>query len=168
MNPAPQHPAALSDDALIAQCDVRRQRRSGPGGQHRNKVETAVVLEHRPSGVRAEASERRSQSRNRDVALRRLRLKLALAVRREWHAPSAVWNARCHTGRLAVNPEHADFPALLAEALDAFFAAEGDVSAASERLGCTASQFVKLLRKEPPALALINEQRRARGLRPLS
>ena len=36
------HPAALPFDALLKECEVRRLRRSGPGGQHRNKVETAV------------------------------------------------------------------------------------------------------------------------------
>lgn len=52
-------------------------RASGPGGQHRNKVATAVRLTHLPSGVTVSASERRSQARNREVALRRLQAALA-------------------------------------------------------------------------------------------
>ena len=58
---------------MIAECNVRRLRRSGPGGQHRNKVETAVSLHHLPTGVSAEASERRSQAQNHAMALFRLR-----------------------------------------------------------------------------------------------
>src|SRR5580698_10521841 len=119
------HPAALDPDALSAECEFRATRRSGPGGQNRNKVETAVVLTHRPSGIRAEASQRRTQGENRRAALARLRVELALAIRRpieradgEPFAPSALWRSRCTSGRIAVNPEHADFPALLAEALD--------------------------------------------------
>ena len=69
------HPACLPIDELLAQCDVRHERRSGPGGQHRNKVATAVVLTHRPTGVRAEANERRSQAENHAEAVRRLRLR---------------------------------------------------------------------------------------------
>ena len=58
------HPAALSPEELLHQCRARRTRRSGPGGQHRNKVETAGVLTHAPTGVQAEANERRSQAEN--------------------------------------------------------------------------------------------------------
>ena len=76
-----QHPVELSDAALLAGCEVRRLRRSGPGGQNRNKVETAVQLVHLDTGLVAEANERRSQAENRKTALRRLRLQLALTVR---------------------------------------------------------------------------------------
>ena len=54
------HPARLPIDELLADCEERRLRRGGPGGQHRNKVETAVELTHRPTSVAAEANERRS------------------------------------------------------------------------------------------------------------
>src|SRR5205823_6129376 len=54
----PRHPAAMDPEALAAECAFRATRRSGPGGQNRNKVETAVILTHRPTGIRAEASER--------------------------------------------------------------------------------------------------------------
>jgi len=69
--------ADLDDDALLAQCEVEFVKGSGPGGQHRNKTETAVRLIHRPTGIRAQASERRSQGQNLGVALERLRALLA-------------------------------------------------------------------------------------------
>jgi len=47
-------------------------RASGPGGQHRNKVESGVRLFHPPSGVTVTATEGRSQWRNREVAMERL------------------------------------------------------------------------------------------------
>src|SRR5262245_50472809 len=156
------HPAETSERELLAECAVTRTRRSGPGGQHRNKVETAVILEHRPTGVLAEASERRSQEENRQRALFRLRLNLALAVRTsrsEGDWPSALWRSRCRSGRIAVNPEHDDFPALLAEALDVVAAQQFDVRAAGARLGCTPSQLLRLLKDEPRALAAVNQER---------
>jgi protein subunit release factor B len=74
----------LPDDALLAQCEVQAHRASGPGGQHRNKAETAVRLVHLPSGVRAEGKDERSRTQNLRIALGRLREKLA---RRAYRPP---------------------------------------------------------------------------------
>ena len=170
MDPFRAHPAALDPERLLADCDVTRTRRSGPGGQNRNKVETAVVLVHRPSGLVVEAGERRSQAENARNALFRLRLALAVAVRLPIGpdaAPSPLWRARCRDGRIAVNPRHDDFPALLAEALDVLWARGMDVRAAAEVLGCSASQLTRLLKDEPRALRLVNERRAQDGRRPL-
>src|SRR5262245_57085651 len=124
------HPAALPAERLVAECDLQRTRRSGPGGQHRNKVETAIVIVHRPTGISAEANERRSQFENRKAALFRLRLRLALEIRRGTtppHQPSALWLSRCQKRQISVNPRHDDFPALLAEALDVLVACDHDL-----------------------------------------
>jgi protein subunit release factor B len=66
----------LDDEALLAQCEVQAHRASGPGGQHRNKAETAVRLVHRPTGVTVEGKDERSRSQNLRIALARLREKL--------------------------------------------------------------------------------------------
>ena len=47
-------------------------RSSGPGGQHVNKVSTAATLKHVPTGLAVTASDSRSQSMNRLLALDRL------------------------------------------------------------------------------------------------
>ena len=80
--PAATEYLALSDDALLHQCEVKVHRSSGPGGQHRNKVSTAIRLYHRPSGITAQGCDSRSQRQNKLTALRRLRLKIACQVRR--------------------------------------------------------------------------------------
>jgi hypothetical protein len=120
--------------------------------------------------VKAEANERRSQAENRSVALRRLRLNLALEIRHSRASddtPSALWQSRCRGGRIELSASHEHFPALLAEALDVLSACDADVQAAAATLGCTGSQLVKLLKKEPRTMALLNCWRRERGLRPL-
>ena len=74
------HPSCKPTAELLTQCDLRTQRRSGPGGQHHNKY-SGVFLVHRETEWFPEATERRSQADNRRVALNRLRLKLAIEVR---------------------------------------------------------------------------------------
>lgn len=161
------HPAELPPERLLRDCSERRLRRSGPGGQNRNKVETAVVLRHEPTGIEAEANERRSQAENRQAALSRLRLRLAVefrTVRSPDSVPSELWRSRCRAGQVSVNPNHADFPAILAEALDVLAMCDFDHAAAARALGCTGSQLVKLLKDERPAFERLNRERVARGM----
>jgi len=58
-------------------------RSSGPGGQHVNKVSTAVTLSHPPTGVSVTVQDSRSQARNRALARERLADALEEAFRRE-------------------------------------------------------------------------------------
>ena len=57
---------------LLKECDVETFRGSGPGGQHRNKTESAVRMTHRPTGIVRVASDERSQLINRRIALERI------------------------------------------------------------------------------------------------
>ena len=164
------HPAARPPEQILAECEQTFLRRSGPGGQNRNKVETAVLLKHRPTGLSAEANERRSQSENKEEALLRLRWRMALEVRGdvpEGAPPSELWRSRLKGGKVALNPAHPDGPAIVAEVLDRIVVYGHDVKAAAEALGCSSSQLVKILKIEPRALAMVNQTREAKGLRAL-
>jgi len=169
MSAEPIHPAALADEALLAQCKAGTSRSGGPGGQHRNKVETAVVLTHNPTGISAQASERRSQVENKRVALRRLRLTLAIEHRMPTRKAgleeiaSDLWKRRRQGERLPCNPENKDFPALLAEAMDVLADSGWDPKKAGLRLGVTSTQLVRLCKGAAPAMTRINEARKALG-----
>ncbi len=166
MCPSEPHPATLPEPQLLRDCEIRFDRRSGPGGQHRNKVETAVVITHRPTGVQGEASERRSQAANRRTATFRLRVNLALAVRsdqRFGETASPLWQARIRGGRIALRPDHEDFPSLLAELLDVLSEHQLDLRAASAALGITPSQIVRMLKMQPRALQQVNQGRGQQG-----
>ncbi|MCI5071913.1 peptide chain release factor-like protein [bacterium] len=49
--------------------DIERIRRSGPGGQHRNKKETGIRLTHIPTGIVIMATTERSQKLNLQKAI---------------------------------------------------------------------------------------------------
>jgi peptide chain release factor 2 len=66
-----------SDEDLLRECEVDTFRSSGPGGQHVNKTESAVRLTHLPSGVVVTSQQERSQHRNKQLCLEKLRERIA-------------------------------------------------------------------------------------------
>jgi hypothetical protein len=164
------HPAALGSEALLAACEIRHTRGTGPGGQHKHNNQTAVVLTHRDTGLSAQASERRSVEQNKAVAVRRLRL--ALAVEHRVAVPagevrSELWRSRTRGGRIVLSPKHADYPTMLAEGLDVLGACGLDPKRAALRLGVSPSQLIRMIADHPPALTWVNRERGARGLHEL-
>lgn len=162
----PVHPAALPDEALLSACVVTHTRTGGPGGQHRNKTNSGVALAHTPTGIASHATERRSAEENKRVALRRLRLELAVRHREPVPAGeirSQRWRERTRTGRILLSAHHHDYPALLAEALDVLHACAYDARRAATRLGVSPTQLIRMIGDHPHALGAVNEQRRLRG-----
>jgi protein subunit release factor A len=68
----------------VTKADLRIEfyRGSGPGGQHRNKKDTACRITHIPTGIAATAQEFKSQKQNKEAAFRRLAEKLVPLMRK--------------------------------------------------------------------------------------
>ena len=160
------HPAHLPLEELLAGCVVRTARGSGPGGQHRNKTDSAVAITHTASGVVGQGGERRSQGQNRAVAIERLRLNLAVQVRGDRSRKEQVWQRWVRGGRVTIAASHADYPSLLADAIDCLDSHRYELAAAAAELNIASSQILKLLRGYPPALEYCNARRGELGLHP--
>jgi len=168
---------AFDDARLLADCDVHLHRSSGPGGQHRNKVCSAVRLRHRPTEVSASASDSRRQQDNRRLALRRLRMRLCCRLRRPVdldrmavpkpvreciytpRGPGPAAPRRIRLGRR--DPRFWRVAAFLLDLLDA---TDGRLAPAAGRLGVSTSSFAALLRSERHVLEAAQGIRRRHGL----
>ena len=137
------------DDLLKREIDAEFTRSGGPGGQHRNKTESGVRLRHRPTGVMAEATERRSQHENRRVAMDRLRAALALEIRgpavEAAALPAAVREVLQSKRWPRLSPTSQDYWRVAARVLDALAAEGARVSEAATRLGVSTASVVKFL-----------------------
>ncbi|HUH05794.1 MAG TPA: peptide chain release factor-like protein [Kofleriaceae bacterium] len=163
----------LSGEALLDECEMDRFRASGPGGQKRNKTESAVRLRHLATGIQAHASESRSQHENRVVALRRLRLRIALELRepvaiQAYATPAELTSWLIRPGRPTRREREAGaYLRAVAALLDVFVAVEGVMAEAAEVLGVTTNLLSKRIAADEALARKVNELRAARDLRPL-
>ncbi|KAL9254845.1 Peptide chain release factor 2-like protein [Drosera capensis] len=161
----------LSDEQLMGQCQMETFKASGPGGQHRNKRESAVRLKHLPTGIVAQAVEDRSQHMNRASALARLRVLLALKVRNhvdlDAYSPpqellvilpekSTIREKGVGSQIKANNPK---FVMGMQAFLDLLYAVGGSVSKAAQYLGLSTGAVARLILSDDNLRMAVNELR---------
>ena len=141
------------DDVLFRACEFIMQKGTGNGGQKINKTSSAVRLRHRPTGIAVSANEERSQSRNRHIALRKLRYEIALHVR-----------ADCSGEPFEVLPppspaNHARLILWTAALFDRLAAVDFELNEAAALCGVSASQLERAMRKYPQVWRVFSEMR---------
>ena len=169
--------SALTDEQLLAQCEVDTYRASGPGGQKRNKTSSAVRLRHPPSGLIVIAEESRSQHENKAKALARLRHALFLHLRDELPPESLsaeavaarpdYRDARDAAGKLHMNPKNPRFWPAVGVALDVLHALQARVGDAAELLGVSTGNLIDFLQTDPKVWQEANRLRTVFGHKPL-
>jgi hypothetical protein len=167
----------LSEDQLLAQCEVDTYRASGPGGQKRNKTSSAVRLRHVPTGLIVIAEESRSQHENKAKALKRLWRGLFLHLRDEVPpealTPEAVARladyapARGADGRLRLPARDARFWPAVGVVLDVLTACEARVADAAGVLGVSTGNLIDFLQTDPKVWQEANRVRVLFGQKPL-
>ena len=139
------------DEALFRECEFIMQKGTGNGGQKINKTSSAVRLRHRPTGIAVSANEERSQSRNRHIALRKLRYEIALHVR-----------AECSGEPFEILPapspaNHARLILWTAALFDRLAVTDFDLAKAAVLCGISASQLERAMRKYPQIWRVFSE-----------
>lgn len=167
----------LTEDQLLAQCEVDTYRASGPGGQKRNKTSSAVRLRHVPTGLIVIAEESRSQHENKARAIKRLRRALFLHLRDEIPPDARTLEAvarhpdytasRDEDGRLALSAKDARFWPAVGVVLDVLAACEARVADAAAILGLSTGNLVDFLQTDPKVWQEANRLRSLYGQRPL-
>lgn len=163
----------------MRQCEMDTFKASGPGGQHRNKRESAVRLKHLPTGIIAQASEDRSQHKNRASAINRLRSLIALKVRKtvdlEAYSPprellqilppkSSIRGSDCGS---QIGPNNPKFASGMQALLDLIFAVAGSVSEAAKYLGLSTGAVSRLILSDDSLRKEVNDLRATKGMKPL-
>jgi len=163
---------ALDDASLLNECEIDRYRASGPGGQKRNKTDSAVRIRHLPTGIAAIANEDRSQHVNKQRALRRLRILIALEVRAKLDLESYTPSERIG---LYITPRHSlriseknnAYPLVLSELMDVICACRWRISEAAAKMNLSTAQLSEFVRRNPTVLREVNRQRSNANLKPL-
>ena len=148
----------MDDESLIKACQIQFYKSTGPGGQKKNKTESAVRLTHEETGVEASAQDDRQQSVNRKRAVRRLRLKLAMEVRMD----PVKWE-----GQLDMNPKNEKFPLFIAHIFDALEDSSWQVSTAGTFLELSTGKLIRILAKDDRVWQQANRRRQQLNLKPL-
>ena len=145
------------DAVLLRDCELIMQKGTGNGGQKINKTSSAVRLRHRPTGIAVAANEERSQSRNRHIALRKLRYEIALRVHAD---PSGA------DFTLLPSPSPGNHTRLIlwtAGLSDRLAASGFDLAQTAALCGVSASQLERAMRKYPQIWRFFSENRQKNG-----
>ena len=161
----------LTEDQLLAQCEVDTYRASGPGGQKRNKTSSAVRLRHTPTGLIVIAEESRSQYENKAKALKRLWHALFLELRDTLPAELAAeavtqlpdFVTARDRDRLHMSAKDPRFWPAVGVVLDVLVAVEARVADAASLLGISTGNLVDFLQTDPKVWQEANRLRTVYG-----
>jgi len=150
----------MDDETLLRHCREECFRASGPGGQHRNKTDSAVRLSVLNGSIVALCAEHRSQHRNRAEALRCLRSVLALELR----MPIEQSKDERWSGAWKLGKKDRRYAPFMAHILDVLSRYDWAVGLAAEALGTSTGKLIRALSRDPHLWNAVNKERAKMGL----
>lgn len=150
----------MPSEELLKLCKIDCVKGSGPGGQKRNKTSSAVVLTLSELDITVSDCTERSQFRNRENSLKKLRFAIALKLRQ---AP--MGNGLCN---IQCSMQSDKYPLFAAQLLDYLHAVEFDHKLAAGKCGISPSAMLKKIHRDPHLWQFVQKQRLALGKKTLS
>ena len=147
-----------TDAELLKDCTFNEYQASGPGGQKRNRKYSGARITHIPSEIQIVAADTRSLNRNKSIALKKLRKRIAIHTR---------CNDKLEIPDFNISTSNPNYPILLAIFFDSLFNHNFSVADASNDLSLSTSKFLKLIGRDNYAWQVLNEERKQRNLKTL-
>jgi hypothetical protein len=147
-----------NDKELFVHCTMESFQASGPGGQRRNRKFSAVRITHKPTNLSVISAETRSQLNNRQIALRKLRIKLAIEIR----GPNIFLD------RLKISLSNPMYPLWIALLFDKLWKFKFSISKTADSLHISTSKLIKLIARDSSIWKTINYNRENFGLKKLN
>jgi hypothetical protein len=162
----------LDEKLFIRQCRVETYAASGPGGQKRNRTYSAVRITHFETDISAIAEESRSQTENKLKALKRVKIAIALNIRKDqtsslFKMPDEIADIFRIDRPLQINRKNPLYPLFCATVLDSIYLAQGSISSASKILNTTTGKLNKVLSRDKDFFCAANRLRDHFHLKPL-
>ena len=145
----------LPETEFIRFCTLDFFKSSGAGGQHRNKTSSAVRVTHKETGLTAEDCTERSQHRNRNNAIQKLKLLIALNIRQ----PS-----ESDLPRMECSMSAPDYPLFVAQVFDILEECGYDHKSSAAKCRISSSALLKKLARDPKIFQEFNRRRELLGL----
>jgi hypothetical protein len=148
------HLLRLSDAEFLKLCEIQAYKGSGPGGQHRNKTNSGVKVKLINVNIESYACDDRSSHINKILALKKLRLKIALQIREEpaLQIPFAFPGT---DGR--ISSDNKLYPEFIADVLDRIKAAAGDLGEAAKMWNLSKSALNKIILADKKVLEIFQK-----------
>lgn len=147
----------LSNEEIMKDCSFEGFQASGPGGQKRNRKYSAVRLVHIPTNISATAVESRSQINNRNAAIKKLKIKLAMEVR----GPEYIIE------NYMISLSNPLYPLLVAVLFDKLYQYNFAISDVARSVELSTAKVIKLIARDKNVRQKINELREIHGLKKL-
>jgi len=154
----------MDEQTLLRICTLQGYQGSGPGGQHRNKTNTGVLLRLEELNLEIRCCEDRSAAINRTLAVERLRVLIALRYR---EMPPVTPAMPFPGGKGRIQASNPAYPLFIADILDRMEQNQGDPHAAAAAWGLSTSALSRILFAEKAVLESVQQMRARHGKPPL-